>query len=303
MASRSWQPLEREEVLKAIERRRPRRVPMILAKWWGLGLGEQYGERLAQFDRFPNDSHLFLIEMCNPARMNLSWELKQTGGIDSHCVIDDWAKLDEYIEKLPVPDRDDGLARTAEAVNSIYTQGVHVHFGWWNLFFEKPWTIRGMESLLMDYHEHPEEVHRLHDALCNTYCAYIDWAARNVRFDGFWTSDDLGHQHALAVVGPVGHEHGLGHGGGAVVHGSVGHLQPGEERHHALVLEDGLESPLADFRLVRRVGREELPALQQRVAQGCHARVLEHPQVEHAVGVDDDLAAHRCGRAQCHFAI
>ena len=41
------EPLPKEEVVKAIERRRPCRIPLILAKWWGEGLGEQYGARLA----------------------------------------------------------------------------------------------------------------------------------------------------------------------------------------------------------------------------------------------------------------
>jgi len=30
-----FEPLPREEVVKAVERRRPRRIPLIMAKWWG----------------------------------------------------------------------------------------------------------------------------------------------------------------------------------------------------------------------------------------------------------------------------
>ena len=42
-----WLPLPRQEVIKAVERKRPSRVPLVRAKWWGEGLYEQYGERLA----------------------------------------------------------------------------------------------------------------------------------------------------------------------------------------------------------------------------------------------------------------
>ena len=37
-------------------------------------------------------------------------------------------------------------------------------------------------------------MHRLHDALCGLYCGIIREAADRRLADGFWTSDDLGHQ-------------------------------------------------------------------------------------------------------------
>ena len=54
-----------------------------------------------------------------------------------------------------------------------------------------------MSNLLMDYYTAPEEIHRLHDALCTLYCGYLERAARDLQPDGFWTSDDLGHQTQL----------------------------------------------------------------------------------------------------------
>jgi len=33
-----WQPLPRAEVIKAVERQHPARVPLIRARWWGEGL-------------------------------------------------------------------------------------------------------------------------------------------------------------------------------------------------------------------------------------------------------------------------
>lgn len=51
-----------------------------------------------------------------------------------------------------------------------------------------------MENILTDYYLHPEQVHRLHEALCELYLKYLQRAAREFHLDGFWTSDDLGHQ-------------------------------------------------------------------------------------------------------------
>lgn len=35
---------------------------------------------------------------------------------------------------------------------------------------------------------------QLHAALCQLYCGYLDQAVRELQPDGFFTSDDLGHQ-------------------------------------------------------------------------------------------------------------
>ena len=40
-------------------------------------------------------------------------------------------------------------------------------------------------------------MHRLSEALCEMYCGYIERSVREFRPDGFWTSDDLGHQKQL----------------------------------------------------------------------------------------------------------
>jgi uroporphyrinogen-III decarboxylase len=97
-------------------------------------------------------------------------------------------------------------------------------FGWWRLFFERPWEIRGMMNLLTDYVRFPEMVHKLNNALCETYLAYLQHALNELKFDGFWTSDDLGHQRQLFIspkmfrlflkphyarIGALLHEHGI----------------------------------------------------------------------------------------------
>lgn len=189
-----YPPLPREEVIKALERRDPVRVPLVRAKWWGEGLREQYGERLRAFDRYPEDVVQLWLDPLDYGAMGLSWELDTEGAHDSRAIIDDWSKLDEFIAKMPDPATDPRVDALVAAADRARAQDRYVLFGWWRLFFERPWGIRGMTNLLMDYYVAPEAVHRLHDALCTLYCGYIERAARELRPDGFWTSDDLGHQ-------------------------------------------------------------------------------------------------------------
>ncbi|GAF79977.1 unnamed protein product [marine sediment metagenome] len=186
--------MPREQVIKAVQRRRPSRIPLIRAQWWGEGLTEQYGDRLAEFARYPEDVSFLWLDPLDVEVMGLSWEISADGALDSKCVIDDWAKLDEFIDKLPDPESDPQFAALIAQAQAIRAQDRYLVFAWWRLFFERPWGLRGMENLFGDYYDSPENVHRLHEALCDLYCGYIKRAVRDLRPDGFWTSDDLGHQ-------------------------------------------------------------------------------------------------------------
>jgi len=195
-----WEHLPREEVVKAVERRGPTmRIPMVRAKWWGEGLREQYGERLQELEIYPEDTALVWCEPVQYDQMGLSWTWKQEGARDARPILDDWAKLDEFIDKLPDPDRDPRYEQFAAQADEARGQDYYILFGWWMLFFERPWAIRGMQNLMLDYFLYPEQVHRLNDALCNLYCKYIRRAGREVHPDGLWASDDLGHQTQLMM--------------------------------------------------------------------------------------------------------
>jgi uroporphyrinogen decarboxylase len=193
--------LPRAEVIKAVEGKGPSRVPIVLGKWWGEGLNERYGDRLQAFSHYPDDVvHLWL----DPApfhQMGLSWELPRGGAYDNRPILDDWAKLDELIEKLPDPETDPQLEWIAEAANAARDDGRYVLLSWWQLFFERPWGIRGMMNIMLDYNTEPDQVKRLHEAVLDQYCGYIRRAGRLCRPDGFFTSDDLGHQNG-PMIGP-----------------------------------------------------------------------------------------------------
>jgi uroporphyrinogen decarboxylase len=189
------EPMMREEVIRAVERRNPSRIPMINAKWWGQELVDLHGEKMKELNRYPEDVVWLLGgNPVDPNKMDLPWEWQTSGAIDSICVIDDWAKLDDFIERLPDPENDPRFEALAETAAKAKADDRYTIFGWWQLFFEKPWGLRGMENLMCDYYTEPDKIHKLYSAMRDTYCAYIEMAAKTLNPDGFFTSDDLGHQ-------------------------------------------------------------------------------------------------------------
>ncbi|MBI5648439.1 MAG: hypothetical protein HY962_16030 [Ignavibacteriae bacterium] len=194
-------PLPREEVVKAVERRSPARIPLVQAKWWGEGFVDVHGDALRRFESYPDDAAFLWVQPVDVARMHLSWEPDTGGPLDARRVIDDWSRLDEFIDKLPDPAHDAQFEALAREAEHYHAQNRYIIVSWWRLFFERPWGLRGMENLLMDYALDPEQVHRLHAALCAQYEAYLHTAARLLEPDGFWTSDDLGHQTDAMMSG------------------------------------------------------------------------------------------------------
>ncbi|MFW6163434.1 MAG: uroporphyrinogen decarboxylase family protein [Planctomycetota bacterium] len=202
MTETSVEPLPKDEVVKAIERRDPRRIPLVMAKWWGEGLDDQYGERLRELDRYPHDVVMAMKGPVDFNALDLSWRREDEAekrGHDSGGVLPDWEHLDELIDKLPDPEAPGLLDDLTPAAEQAHQMGRYVLYGFWGLFFERPWGLRGMANLMMDYYLHPDEVHRLHDALCTLYVGLIRRAARELAPDGFWTSDDLGNQRQLMM--------------------------------------------------------------------------------------------------------
>ena len=171
-----WQPLPRRTSSK-----RWNATTRPASPWcarWGEGFSELHSERLARFDLYPEDATMLLIEPVIFERMNLSWPVIAEGAHDARVALDDWAKLDEFIDKLPDPENDPQMDALVEQATQVRARGQYLMFGWWRLFFERPWAIRGMQNLLMDYYLYPEQVHRLHSALCDLYIAYLDRGVR-----------------------------------------------------------------------------------------------------------------------------
>ena len=191
-------PLPRQEVIKAVERRRPPRIPLVMAHWWGEGLYEQYGERLQTLSQaYPEDAVIIDLDLSNYAEWGLPWSINQSGSYDTRCVLPDWRQLDDFIACLPKAEADPRFAELRLHAEQAHVENRYLILLIWRLFFERPWEIRGMQRLLLDYYDAPDQVHRLNDALCGLYLDYLQRAVRELQPDGFWTSDDLGHQRQL----------------------------------------------------------------------------------------------------------
>jgi len=66
--------------------------------------------------------------------------------------------------------------------------------------FERAWTLRGMEALMIDFHENPEFVHELLNAIANYNIAQVE-KALTLDIDAVYFGDDWGQQHGL-LMGP-----------------------------------------------------------------------------------------------------
>jgi len=67
--------------------------------------------------------------------------------------------------------------------------------------YERAWTLRGMENLMMDFLEHPAFVHELLDAIADYNIAQVREALKH-DIDAVHFGDDWGQQHGLQM-GPA----------------------------------------------------------------------------------------------------
>ena len=92
--------------------------------------------------------------------------ITESSGLDNVVWIKDWEDTD-FIEdmyaKFPTSDMPNPLS---------YSQPDHakyVVFNWFYCFFERHWSLRGMENALTDYYLYPDEVHRFYQKLTDFY--------------------------------------------------------------------------------------------------------------------------------------
>lgn len=198
--------LSRDEVRAAIRFAHPPRPPKAFTKWWGEGLVEQYGSQLTQFDSYEEDVVVvpFPCPATEPRADGFYWRLphienRRKVGRDADALLPDWADLPALLADLPdtqAPGLFDEAARLARAAHA---QGRYVLIHHWSLMYERIWSFRGMQNLLLDYYDSPEEVHALHRAVAETENRLLLRAIREVQPDGYMISDDLGGQKSLMM--------------------------------------------------------------------------------------------------------
>ncbi len=201
--------------MKAIERRAPSRVPMLIAQYWNPAdaFGDRADDVLAIQREYPQDAYFIRV------RRPLIWEDPREptwipgytwmhappppgepvrAQKDASLAIRDWAQLDSMLDAWPdpglpqlfqaspgEPDGEEAKALAGDRYMGIY---------WAYCLFERLWTLRGMENILCDFHENPGPVHRLLDAITDFHCAVISRGARELGARAVWTTDDIGMQ-------------------------------------------------------------------------------------------------------------
>ena len=107
-------------------------------------------------------------------------------------ILPDYSRLDEFLDQLPNPDRPDLVRQTENARRSHPDQYIVTYF--WTSVFERVRSLRGMTAAMMDFYDHPTELHRLLKGLVHLYKRWIERMA-DAGSDGVLYGDDLGSQH------------------------------------------------------------------------------------------------------------
>ncbi|MBR3504640.1 MAG: hypothetical protein IKO07_10440 [Clostridia bacterium] len=193
-------PLPREALRRVIEGRgQAGRVPLMIHFWVN---PDAFGPRRAAVERllaaYPSDIQAMWFRI--PAVYDApeddlsyrwSWQGAVSAGeaLDNAGFIADWdGALGPLLADFPSPDYP-GLTSDNPAPDGRYRLGC-----WWYFFFERFWSIRGMENALTDFYLYPEEVHALFRRLTDFYLRLVERGRDELGLDGIFTSDDLGTQ-------------------------------------------------------------------------------------------------------------
>lgn len=191
--------LSKEQVRSVIEGRGAApRIPMMYHFWTNPAVFADPGKTAELLSRYPQDVQTVDIHIpqlydapadCPSYRWSYMDEPVSGRAYDNAGFLTDWdSQLDLLLNDFPSPEYP-GLTAGAPAADGRYRLGV-----WWYFFFERFWSMRGMENALADFYENPECVHALFDKLCGFYERTIDRCAQELQLDGIFTSDDLGTQ-------------------------------------------------------------------------------------------------------------
>jgi uroporphyrinogen decarboxylase len=196
-----YNPLLRDEVRNVIDGKgAASRVPVILHFWNDpSSFGEQSEYVRSFINEFPMDINAFGVNfpdvfnapIDDPEYRWLSYDkptdIKDSNAYDSNNFLYDWSLIDDIVEKFPKFSYKNLLPAKFET--SKYNLCC-----WWFCFFERHWSLRGMENALTDFYLFPEEVHKLYRALTDFYKGVIVRAKKESNADGVFTSDDIGMQ-------------------------------------------------------------------------------------------------------------
>lgn len=192
--------LSREEMKAVIEGKgRAERVPILYDMWIYPWI---YGERQKDFEEFlknqPRD--VDIVDLVLPDNFEApedapdyrwapkGWKKKEGVGLDQCGMADEWEDMEAVYEAFPSIEYK-GLIPHTENGKDKYTIA-----RWCFCFFERLWSLRGMENALTDFYLYPEEVHRLFSRLTEYYMRIMERARKEAGVDAIFTTDDIGTQ-------------------------------------------------------------------------------------------------------------
>lgn len=193
------EPLNREQMIDIIEGKGSAdRIPMVYHFWIGPERFPDAQKYQALLDQYPSDVQAIPVHIpeifdapADDPSYRWAWRDGQghSSALDNAGFIEDWeTELDDLINDFPDPNYH-GLTSTNPAPDGRYRLG-----NWWYFFFERLWSMRGMENALMDFYLYPDEIHRLFDKLTDFYIRMLERCKNELHLDGIFTSDDLGTQ-------------------------------------------------------------------------------------------------------------
>lgn len=177
------------------------RIPMIYDFWSPVFIFGEQEENASQIQqRYPCDAQFIPIRIPDVSDApeddpDYKWLYKtpqqqQSAGLDAQVLIEDWKDLDDILAHFPDPEYIN-LFPVTPVKDSRY-KIAH----WWYCFFERLWSLRGMENALTDFYLYPNEVHRFFDKLCQFYMRVMERCKKELQVDAIFTSDDIGTQNA-----------------------------------------------------------------------------------------------------------
>ncbi len=202
-------PLTKEHVEDCINRRRGGSVPLVFHKWWGEGLEDRCGSQALDdiSSDIPDDIVLAAytapgLYTSSTADPHYCWSYTHSPrnhhqAKDAAVLLPNWDDLPAYLAEFPDPDRQSGLFDEAAQLRASHPDR-YVLGHWWYCFYERLWSIRGMENVLMDLLLHPDPLKQLCNAILEHHLKLVRGFAE-AGVDGIFFSDDLGAQDALMM--------------------------------------------------------------------------------------------------------
>ena len=203
----------RERLLRAIEFRRPDRVPVITwraegyEEWLRYGDHERHRTEVKELLRtYPADafypdtpwigSGVFAPNIGEAAQdeWGIIWTRLKQGCIDTGHPLANWDKLDE----LQFPDPSFYVPNEVEKQVHISRSTNYVYVGTFGGYFQHLASLRGYENLMIDLVKKTRKLYLLADKLLEYFVKLIRrWGAIGV--DGMFFGDDLGMQDRLLI--------------------------------------------------------------------------------------------------------